>query len=126
MYNPGIRVGAISHTDKDAVYLFGYGVYEGDFPRVGPGVGGLDADAERKEIEEWAKEERPEMTEEQIKEFALLATSNPRIKLDSGKTVWGCQCWWGPEEQIKQAVGNRKVVMIDIDEQIDKHKQKEN
>ena len=27
---------------------------------------------------------------------------NPRIDLDSGETVWGFQCWWGPEQQIKE------------------------
>lgn len=26
---------------------------------------------------------------------------NPKIKLDNGSIVWGCQCWWGPEEEIK-------------------------
>ncbi len=20
---------------------------------------------------------------------------NPFIRLDNGKTVWGCECWWG-------------------------------
>ena len=27
----GERVGAISHGDAETIYLFGYGVYEGDF-----------------------------------------------------------------------------------------------
>lgn len=27
---------------------------------------------------------------------------NPRITLDSGEVVWGCECWWGAEERIKQ------------------------
>ena len=21
--------------------------------------------------------------------------TNPRIKLDDGSTIWGCECWWG-------------------------------
>jgi len=27
--------------------------------------------------------------------------TNPRIDLDRGGTVWGCQCWWGPEETAR-------------------------
>ena len=26
---------------------------------------------------------------------------NPRITLDSGEIVWGCEVWWGPEQKIK-------------------------
>ena len=29
---------------------------------------------------------------------------NPRIKLDNSDTVWGCECWWGPEDQIKHEI----------------------
>jgi hypothetical protein len=30
--------------------------------------------------------------------------SNPRITLDNGDVVWGFECWWGSEEQIKKEV----------------------
>ena len=30
-----------------------------------------------------------------------LGMPNPCIELDNGGIVWGCECWWGPEEQIK-------------------------
>ena len=126
MCKPGSRVGAISHAKDGIIYLFGYGVYEGDFPREGPGLFGMDAEKQRKEAEEWARKNAPEMTEEQIKEFALLDIANPRIKLDTGKTVWGCQCWWGPEEQTKRYIGDNKVVPVDIDEQVELIKRKEN
>ncbi len=26
---------------------------------------------------------------------------NPKILLDSGDVVWGCECWWGPEAEVK-------------------------
>jgi hypothetical protein len=42
---------------------------------------------------------------------------NPKIKLDSGKIVWGCECWWGPEEKIKKLVASKKIVIdVDIDD----------
>lgn len=31
-----------------------------------------------------------------------FSSDNPRIKLDSGEIVWGCECWWGSEENFKQ------------------------
>jgi hypothetical protein len=42
-----------------------------------------------------------------------LERENPKIQLDNGKVVWGYQCWWGDEEKVKEAIGNRKVVMVD-------------
>ncbi len=27
---------------------------------------------------------------------------NPRLTLDNGQVVWGYECWWGPEEIMKQ------------------------
>jgi len=42
---------------------------------------------------------------------------NPRIKLDNGKVVWGCECWWGPEQQIRDRIDGLKVVMVDPPEQ---------
>lgn len=81
MSEVGTRVGAISHDEEDAVYLFGYGIYEG--MHVHPDLG----------------------------------LENPRIKLDSGKIVWGCECWWGPEEKVRSSIGDRFIVLLDIDEE---------
>lgn len=30
----------------------------------------------------------------------VVGFANPCIKLDDGRTVWGYQCWWGPESMI--------------------------
>ncbi len=66
----GDRVGALLAVENGKAYLFGYGVYEGDeIPPL--------------EINPWLNSGNP----------------NPKIKLDSGKIVWGCECWWGPEDQ---------------------------
>jgi hypothetical protein len=85
----GIRVGAISHADEETVYLFGYGVYDGD--KVPP-------------------------EELKVQAFGiLLDRPNPQITLDDGKLVFGCECWWGPEEKVKTMIGSRKVVVVDIE-----------
>lgn len=33
-----------------------------------------------------------------------MQTANPKIILDNGKVVWGCECWWGSEEEIKALI----------------------
>ena len=41
-----------------------------------------------------------------------LGFPNPRITLDGGGHVWGCECWWGPEAMIKEKIGDREVVHV--------------
>ncbi len=38
---------------------------------------------------------------------------NPVIKLDTGKTVWGCECWWGPEDEIKKKLEGLTITMVE-------------
>lgn len=84
---PGDRVGAVLSAQDDVCKFFGYGEYLGD--DVPPDyVGGFN--------------------------FGL---PNPRIRLDSGKDVYGCECWWGIEERVKELVKTYKqTILIDIDE----------
>lgn len=35
---------------------------------------------------------------------------NPKIQLDDGQVVYGCECWWGPAAYVrKQLDGYRKL-----------------
>jgi len=77
----------VSHSNEDTIFLFGYGIYVGD--EVPP-----------PEIQPWMR----------------IAHPNPKIILDNGKVIWGCECWWGSEEAVKKQIGTNKVVMVDIDE----------
>lgn len=79
---PGERVGAIFGSSKDGekrVQLLGYGVYTGD--EVPVDAAGFIADA--------------------LREFG---NPNPRIDLDFGYAVWGCECWWGPEIEVMKLI----------------------
>ena len=88
----GQRVGAISHTDDKNVYVFGFGTYQGY-----------------------------EVPPEDIKFFGLpIRHTNPKILLDSGKVVWGCECWWGDEESVKRTIDThvadgKTLVEVDIE-----------
>lgn len=89
----GQRVGAIMSVETSTCNLFGYGIYLGnEIPPPEIGCMGVS--------------------------LAQLGRENPKILLDDGKVVWGCECWWGPEEQIKAMIEKKqlKVVMVDIEE----------
>lgn len=48
-------------------------------------------------------------------ELKLVSVPNPCIKLDSGKTVYGCECWWGDEAAIKiEVAAFERVVQVDL------------
>jgi hypothetical protein len=100
----GERVGAIFGGTLDGTIEFlGYGLYEGHFP-IGDEVIGAAARMARE-----ASAELIERGESPI--------TNPRIRLDNGKTVWGVECWWGPEDEIKAILAKAaNVVEVDIDE----------
>jgi hypothetical protein len=83
----GTRVGAVQSADATTVKLYGYGIYEGD--EIPP-----------KEIDEI---------------LAEIGIPNPKITLDNGNVVWGCQCWWGSEERVKKMIGDRKVEIVDVE-----------
>lgn len=95
MLEIGSRVGAILGSNKKVVEFFGYGVYEGDFiPTEAVGV-----------LAQVLREAKHE---------------NPRIKLDNGKIVYGCECWWGEEKRVKDLIKGKTdagvhLRMVDID-----------
>ncbi len=80
----GDRVGAIRDAKGDTANVYGFGVYEGEHPMTI--ASGSEA----------------------------LVIPNPRIKLDNGKTIWGFQCWWGPEDAIKARYKN--IVTVDFND----------
>ena len=94
----GARVGAMESATASEVRMFGYGVYDGDHD---PGCGPMGMSGE-----EWAQSFRDQGMEPE-------PWLNPRITLDNGKVAWGFQCWWGAEESVKKAVGDRKVLYVD-------------
>jgi hypothetical protein len=46
--------------------------------------------------------------------FKSLNLKNPCILLDSGKYVWGYQCWWGELEKMKDTYKDYKVEKVEV------------
>jgi hypothetical protein len=91
-YELGDRIGAIlgAEDDNKVVKFLGFGVYDGEHIPP-PDVGGFN-----------------------------IGAPNPRLKLDSGKVAWGCECWWGSEAGLKRQLDLWKtagytIVDTDID-----------
>ncbi len=86
------RVGAILSQEDGVIEFLGYGTYVGD--EVPYGADGILA--------------------ETVVKYNI---KNPCILLDSGKKVFGCECWWGPEETVKEALAQaKKIKRVDIEE----------
>lgn len=156
----GSRIAAVRNATTDTVYLYGRGVYAGDFPRPGSGnwpeetrqmarrviEGQTDNTAELRaaddawmvrklaetveagkrtqqeadlELAEYRRiraereARRAAMTvEEQVVELLTAMDLNPRLDLDGGGTVWGCECWWMPEREFDDFLGSRTIVVV--------------
>lgn len=97
---PGTRVFAVLSATPEEVRIIGRGEYLGDLP-----FNTADEDVRLfggspKEIEDEAP-----------------GFCNPCLKMDDGTIVWGCECWWGPEDGYDKMVNGRKVVQVDIKEE---------
>ena len=94
-YKPGTRVAVLS---ADAERFLGYGVYVGD--------------EDCPPLREWlAREARKlgcEITARRL-ETGELKKLNPKIRLDNGTVVWGCECWWGDAETFVKRGAAKKM-----------------
>ncbi len=83
------RVFAILKSTPEEVFLLGEGNLLGD--EIPPAEGGM------------------------LDLLNELEIANPKIQLDNGNIVWGCQCWWGSIEKLESKVGGRIVRLVDIE-----------
>lgn len=87
----GTRVGVILYSDRRAVHFLGWGTYKGH--RV-PAL------------------EEAQVCGGMVEMCYECKAPNPCIELDGGGTVWGCETWWGPENQIQKTLEGRNVVHV--------------
>jgi hypothetical protein len=84
-FKPGDRIGAIASFTDDTVYLYGYGVYGGTL-KV-PNLTGHSYDP------------------------GMEPVGDDKLILDSGQVIWGSECWWGSEEDIKGFVAEHENII---------------
>ncbi len=86
----GIRVGAMAFKTGGTIFLLGYGIYVGDEVPSDEGGGSMTA------------------------LFHALEKRNPKIVLDNGDIVWGCECWWGSEADIKKVIHEENLSVVEV------------
>ena len=86
---PPFRVGCVADVDGRKVRFFGYGLYVGDEVPP-PGL---------------------------LAPLNVIGIPSPKIILDNGKTIYGCECWWAPEAQIANRLASDcEVTIVDVDD----------
>jgi hypothetical protein len=92
MYYPtvGMRVGALATAHDGIVFLFGYGTYQGE--EIPPDEGGGSMTGI----------------------LHAAGRKNPKILLDSGEVVWGCECWWDSEEGLKESIQRGDLIVVEM------------
>jgi hypothetical protein len=93
----GDRVGAILSGKDGKVESLGYGTYTGQLVPPDRGPRSLATILHEANVE------------------------NIRILLDSGKEVFGCECWWGPENVMRERLDvwrakGWEIIEVDIDD----------
>ena len=92
MTKVGERIGAILSATVDGVKFLGYGVYAGEeVPTEAAGMMG-----------------------ELLREAGVV---NPKLVLDNGDVVYGCECWWGSEARVRKELEGRRVIEASISEE---------
>lgn len=87
MKNIGDRIGAIQSADSKTVYAFGFGTYQGE-------------------------EIPPDDVPGPFGRLGLLGIPNPKLVMDDGTVVWGCESWWGDVVKVTRMIGERKVEFV--------------
>lgn len=48
----------------------------------------------------------------------LFNCKNPKIILDNGNVIWGCECWWGNADRVeKEIIKDRNVIVVGSNKQ---------
>jgi hypothetical protein len=113
----GDRVIAISHSEGQTVYMFGYGTFEGfflppDFDVEKTHAGLQEAYQEAQKV---VPDLPPVLTRQQASVMMLLDHANPRILLENGKVVWGYECWWDTVSNFDDQPKPEGFTLVEVD-----------
>ncbi len=89
----GTRVAVLASFDEynKKTHLYGFGTYEGEeIPPPGIGVNNLG---------------------QSCSDIGAMAA---KLKLDDGTIIWGCECSWGPEAEVKEEIAGSEIIKADL------------
>lgn len=116
----GSRVIAISHNDGPVVYIFGYGTFDGYHlpPYINVEEAVAEIQAGYRDAQSMIPDLPAVLPDDTARTMLLLDNANPRITLESGKTVWGNECWWRSAQSFDDLPkpDGFQVIVVDIDE----------
>jgi len=104
MSKQGDRVYAVLSATPDEVRLLGFGVYVGN--EVPPTPKGMIRTIFGATT--WAEFDCVVAEDTGTVPNPSARPTNPKILLDNGETVWGAECWWGPESAYGAFRGERR------------------
>lgn len=61
-------------------------------------------------------EEPPKEVQENYVGAYPKGETNPKIQLDTGETVWGCQCWWSLKETSERELEDYQIINVTMEE----------
>jgi len=44
--------------------------------------------------------------------LAGMGITNPKIELDDGGVVYGCECWWKDESELESFMAGREMIKV--------------
>lgn len=86
----GERVGALYSLTSTIARLYGYGRYEGYKTPPKDAQGSL------------------------VIQLAEHGIPDHQIVLDNGTILWGCQCRWALESEVRKKISGKKVIMVEL------------
>lgn len=84
------RIYAVLDANQDSVRLIGFGEYVGDEVPTQEAAGPM------------------------AQAMAEMGIPNPKLVMDNGEVVWGCECWWGPEEKWSKMAEGKTIINVDM------------
>jgi hypothetical protein len=61
--------------------------------------------------------EQAKPLKQRVEELLTEMDLNPRLDLDGGRVVWGCECWWMSTERFESFLEGRPVVEVPLPRQ---------
>lgn len=112
---PGTRIGAILSAKDGTVRFLGFGCYEGHFLPPGVSIPSFDdVVSQMGELSEAKLEELRGLYNQHYgpNGAMLRLRQSPRLRLDNGDAVWGGECHWDHEADVRTQLHGKQITHV--------------